>query len=202
MLSLVAFGWLAAVCCHADGGGVIARQTVNGLRVTVLASPMPLRAGPVDVSVLVQDGEKTVLDAAVEVAWRSALNSPPDWLPPCCTIGFWHGEDSGCPGALEQQVSLLGNCSGKVRRAVRTRHRRIERRSGSVGPVPRRGSPCSAAGSCILAVASVSARCNRRIRPAPESREIQAGRRQDRSFGKRRVIGAEAVCISAIAVGS
>jgi hypothetical protein len=86
MLSFVTFGWLAAVCCHADGGGVIARQTLNGLRVTVLASPMPLRAGPVDVSVLVQDGEKAVLDAAVEIAWRSAPNSPPDWLPPCCSM--------------------------------------------------------------------------------------------------------------------
>lgn len=103
-------------------------------------------------------------------------------------IGFWHGEDSGRPGALEQQVSLLGDRSDKVRRAVRTRHRRIERRSESVGPVPRGGSPCSAAGSCILAVASVSACCNRRIRPASESREIQTGRRQDRSSGKRRVI--------------
>ena len=86
ILSFFACGWLAAVCCHADGGGVIARQMVNGLLVTVLASPMPLRAGPVDVSVLVQNGEKTVLDAAVDVAWHSAPNSPPDWLPPCCTL--------------------------------------------------------------------------------------------------------------------
>ena len=50
---------LAAVCCHADGGAILARQTINGLGLTVFASPAPLRAGPVDVSVLVQEGEKT-----------------------------------------------------------------------------------------------------------------------------------------------
>jgi hypothetical protein len=81
-----AISLLAAVCCHADGGAVIARQTVDGLRVTVLASPVPLRAGPADVSVLVQNGEKTVLDAAVEVAWRPSPDSPPEWLPPCCAM--------------------------------------------------------------------------------------------------------------------
>jgi hypothetical protein len=85
-LILIVFNWLVAVWCHADGGAVIARHTVNDLHVTVLASPVPLRAGPVDVSVLVQSGERTVFDATVEVAWRSFSASPPDWLPPCCTM--------------------------------------------------------------------------------------------------------------------
>jgi hypothetical protein len=84
--TFVTLSLLAAVCGYADGGAVIARQTANDLRVTVLASPVPLRAGPVDVSVLVQDGERAVLDATVEVAWRSLSQSPPDWLPPCCTM--------------------------------------------------------------------------------------------------------------------
>jgi len=52
------------------------RQTdINGFDVTVFASPVPLRAGPVDVSVLVQRGEKAILDAAVEVAWRRLSSS-------------------------------------------------------------------------------------------------------------------------------
>jgi hypothetical protein len=85
-VAFFAISLLSAVCCHADGGAIIARETVNGLRVTVLVSPVPLRAGPVDVSVLVQEGERTVLDAAVEVAWRSSADSPPEWLPPCCTM--------------------------------------------------------------------------------------------------------------------
>ena len=81
-----AFNLLAAVCCHADGGAILARQTINGLGLTVFASPSPLRAGPVDVSVIVQDGETSVLDAAVEVAWLTSSSSPSEWLPPCCTM--------------------------------------------------------------------------------------------------------------------
>ena len=81
-----AFSLLAAVCCHADGGAILARQTINGLGLTVFASPSPLRAGPVDVSVLVQDGETSVLDATVEVAWLAPSSSPSEWLPPCCTM--------------------------------------------------------------------------------------------------------------------
>ena len=74
--------------CLADGGVVIARQVVNGFDVTVFASPVPLRAGPMDVSVLVQDPEsgKAVLDAAVTVSWSSKSSASPDWLPPCCTM--------------------------------------------------------------------------------------------------------------------
>jgi len=70
----------------ADGGAILARQTVNGLGVTIFASPQPLRAGPVDVSVLVQDGKKAVLDAAVEIAWSPSSSSSPAWMPPCCSM--------------------------------------------------------------------------------------------------------------------
>ena len=76
----------AAACCYGDGGAVIARRTIDGLQLTVFASPAPLRAGPVDVSVLVQKGEKPVLDAAVEISWQANSASSVDWLPPCCTM--------------------------------------------------------------------------------------------------------------------
>jgi hypothetical protein len=75
-----------AACCYGDGGAVIARQTIEGLQLTVFASPAPLRAGPVDVSVLVQKGEKPVLDADVDISWRANSDSSADWLPPCCTM--------------------------------------------------------------------------------------------------------------------
>lgn len=84
--AILAFSLLAALCCRGDGGAIIARQAINGLHVTVFASPVPLRAGPVDVSVLVQQGDKPILDAAVEVAWRASSSSSPDWLPPCCMM--------------------------------------------------------------------------------------------------------------------
>jgi hypothetical protein len=76
----------SAACCYGDGGAVITRQTIDGLQLTVFASPAPLRAGPVDVSVLVQKGEKPVLDAAVDISWKANSAFPVDWLPPCCTM--------------------------------------------------------------------------------------------------------------------
>lgn len=73
---------------RADGGVILTRQTVNGLDLTIFASPVPLRAGPVDISVLIQDAESgaPVLDGSVEVAWSSVAPSSPEWLPPCCSM--------------------------------------------------------------------------------------------------------------------
>lgn len=80
--------WVSIASSFADGGVVLARQVVNGFDLTVFASPSPLRAGPVDVSVLVQNPENggAVLDADVAVAWSSKSSASPDWLPPCCTM--------------------------------------------------------------------------------------------------------------------
>lgn len=84
--TFLAFFFLVAICCHGDGGAIIARQTVNGFQMTVFASPAPVRAGPVDVSVLVQESDKPILDATVEVAWKASSVSTAEWLPPCCTM--------------------------------------------------------------------------------------------------------------------
>ena len=80
--------------CWADGGAVIAKETVNGLTLTVFASPAPLRAGPADVSVLVQDAQnRAILNATVEIGWASkAPVSSTDWLPPCCTMATALGQ--------------------------------------------------------------------------------------------------------------
>ncbi|MFZ0712472.1 MAG: hypothetical protein WAM53_20705 [Terrimicrobiaceae bacterium] len=81
-----ALSLLAAVCCHGDGGAILARQTINGLELTVFASPSPLRAGPVDVSVLVQEGQTPLLDANVEVTWSAGSTPSAEWVPPCCAM--------------------------------------------------------------------------------------------------------------------
>jgi hypothetical protein len=54
---------------RADGGAVRLREKAGGYQITVFTSPTPLRAGPVDVSVLVQDAakEEYVPDARVTV---------------------------------------------------------------------------------------------------------------------------------------
>lgn len=90
VLLLLAAGW-----ARADGGVPIARHTVEGWDLTVFASPVPLRAGPVDVSVLVQDAKtgSAVLDASVFVGWQS--DGPPgnsDWLPLCCSMDTLQGK--------------------------------------------------------------------------------------------------------------
>ena len=87
--------WLtfsAVSSVQADGGAIIARQKFDGLNVTVFASPVPLRAGPVDVSVLVQDAQsKAILDATVELAWTALTPAATDWLPPCCSMNTARG---------------------------------------------------------------------------------------------------------------
>ena len=65
---LVAAGWcLCASAALADGGRLRAYEPAGDFRIAIFTSPEPLSAGPVDVSVLVQDratGE-TILDADV-----------------------------------------------------------------------------------------------------------------------------------------
>lgn len=53
----------------ADGGVVRCSEKQDGVELTVFTSPNPLRAGPVDVSVLVQDAEtgEAISDADVQV---------------------------------------------------------------------------------------------------------------------------------------
>lgn len=54
---------------HADGGSVRFSERRGGYRITVFTSPTPLRAGPVDVSVFVQDAAtgEPVADAQITV---------------------------------------------------------------------------------------------------------------------------------------
>lgn len=54
---------------RADGGAVVGQATSDSLSLTVFAAPVPLRAGLVDVSVLLQsiDDDRAILDAVVNV---------------------------------------------------------------------------------------------------------------------------------------
>ena len=53
----------------ADGGLVVASKVEGGMRVTAFTAPVPLRAGPADLSVLVQNARdgQTLLDASVRL---------------------------------------------------------------------------------------------------------------------------------------
>ena len=63
---------------RSDGGVVRVSQLAGPFTVTVFTAPTPLRAGPIDVSVLVQEehGGDVVADAAVVVTVRSGDEPP------------------------------------------------------------------------------------------------------------------------------
>jgi hypothetical protein len=61
---------LAPMVAQADGGAVCLHEASGHFLVTVFVSPSPLRAGPLDTSVLVQDQQTgdVILDATVKIA--------------------------------------------------------------------------------------------------------------------------------------
>jgi hypothetical protein len=69
IVSLLALG-CGSASARADGGTVRLLERVGGYQITVFTAPQPFRAGPVDISVLVQDAATgaPVPDAAVAVS--------------------------------------------------------------------------------------------------------------------------------------
>ncbi len=75
---LAAVALLFAGAAFGDGGLVRVSEPAGPFQVTVFSSPTPLRAGPVDVSVFVQDGDgAAVLDAAVDLRLQHADGAAP-----------------------------------------------------------------------------------------------------------------------------
>src|SRR5689334_6480039 len=70
LLIAVLTAWNVPAITYADGGTVRAREVRDGRRITVFTSPTFLRAGPLDVSVLVQDATsgKPLLDLPILVS--------------------------------------------------------------------------------------------------------------------------------------
>jgi hypothetical protein len=70
LLIAILAAWNAPAIAYADGGIVRLCEVRDGRRITIFTSPTPLRAGPMDVSVLVQDvaSGKPVLDLPIVVS--------------------------------------------------------------------------------------------------------------------------------------
>src|SRR5262245_62779881 len=62
----------------ADGGVPRLSERVGGYRVSVFTSPTPFRAGPVDVSVLVQDADSGEMLPEVRVIVRAVPRGRPE----------------------------------------------------------------------------------------------------------------------------
>jgi hypothetical protein len=117
----------------ADGGTLVARRDTPAGTVSVFAAPAPLRAGPVDFSVLLQDRESTVvLDAEVDLAWVPPAETPdgPQWLPPCCSMdkaeGWRRATRAHSQNKLLQSVIVPVKTRGPSQVAIRIRHRGVE----------------------------------------------------------------------------
>lgn len=87
---LAAFLLLAASSfLRADGGITIGQIEQDGLRVTVFAAPVPIRAGLLDVSALVQEIPSNQPVVGASIAFSAQLLSPPSpkpaRLPSWCT---------------------------------------------------------------------------------------------------------------------
>ena len=65
---------LVAAAASGDGGQIRLSEHAGPFVITVFTAPTPVRVGPVDVSVLVQEGidDAPVLDAEVQVTLRAA----------------------------------------------------------------------------------------------------------------------------------
>jgi hypothetical protein len=73
--------WLLAYsagAARADGGVPRLSERTGGYRVSVFTSPTPFRAGPVDVSVLVQDADSGELTPDVQVTVRAIPRGRPE----------------------------------------------------------------------------------------------------------------------------
>ena len=74
--SFLFFGVVAVTLCAqsnfvlADGGVVQIQRSAGRYIITVFTAPVPLRAGPAEISILIQDNQNPVLDAKVAVILR------------------------------------------------------------------------------------------------------------------------------------
>jgi hypothetical protein len=109
-----------------DGGTVRASEVVGGFRVTVFTNPTPLRAGPADVSVLVQDARTGAAVPGVRVTVRAELPGQP-WntanaaaTPGAATNKLMQAALMELPAAGEWQftVTVAGEPSETVRFAA------------------------------------------------------------------------------------
>jgi hypothetical protein len=82
MRSMISFFLVSSLILHpssflrADGGTVRLSEQKGSYRITVFTAPIPLRTGPVDISVLVQDaatGEQVSgVQVTIEAKWRGS----------------------------------------------------------------------------------------------------------------------------------
>lgn len=96
----------------ADGGAVLTQQKTGPYLVTLFGSPTPLRAGPADLSVMVQDAAtgNPVLDQSVSIKVQAAVDPHSTaWVPPCCSMRTMTGVVPATHDAAQNKLLYAAN---------------------------------------------------------------------------------------------
>lgn len=96
----------------ADGGAVLSQQKAGPWLVTLFGSPTPLRAGPADLSVMIQDAATgaPVLDQSVSVKVQATATPGSEaWMPPCCTMKKSTGIVAATHAAAQNKLLYAAN---------------------------------------------------------------------------------------------
>jgi hypothetical protein len=106
------FLMISRLSLQADGGVVQFQKDTNGLRITLFSESSPLRAGPTDLSVLVQrtDNAEPVLNANITLLLmceKRDTDAKADWKPLCCTMDAGSGEITLRPTHQQASNKLL-----------------------------------------------------------------------------------------------
>lgn len=94
LLVVVVFLLQSPAALHADGGIVRLSERLRDYRITVFTSPNPLRAGPVDVSIFVQDAASGEPIAGARITVQASPRAHPD-------------ESIVCPATTEAATNKL-----------------------------------------------------------------------------------------------
>lgn len=96
----------------ADGGAVLTQQKTGPYLVTLFGSPAPLRAGPADLSVMIQNADtgNPVLDLPVSIKVQAALDPHSTaWVPPCCSMRTMTGIVPATHDAAQNKLLYAAN---------------------------------------------------------------------------------------------
>lgn len=114
------FGWLLISVCseaaYGDGGRLCVSRSDGNYRLSVFSAPTPFRAGPVDISVLVQDNISGEVLPQTSVAVQLRLQNQPD--KPICIMAIESAAtnkllkaavfDLPSPGRWEVEIMIRG----------------------------------------------------------------------------------------------
>jgi hypothetical protein len=109
---VIGFLLASALCARADGGAVLSQQKAGPWLVTLFGAPSPLRAGPADLSVMIQNAATgaPVLDQSVSLMIQASVSPESEaWVPPCCSMKKASGVVAATHAAAQNKLLYAAN---------------------------------------------------------------------------------------------